>query len=445
MDRREAVFRNFEKYKEYTEDRVKSGIELYRKGFAEIKLVDSENNQVNKEYTVEIKQKTHEFKYGANIFMLDEFETQEKNKLYREKFAETFNIATLPFYWNDLEPQEGMLRFKKDSPKIYRRPAIDLCIEYCREKGIEPKAHCLNYDLYRPKWTKNLSAAEYKAKLVKRFKELSEEYADKIPSWEVTNESLAGGLDEWLDKSEFFRSDDFVEWSFDLAGKYFPNNRLIINDWNIWLDAYKGNRSLYYMQIERLINSKKGHLDSIGMQFHCFYDRDYEKEVAKIKYNPLHLYGLLDKYAQFGRKIQITEMTLGALSNDPEDEEIQADLLEALYSVFFSHPAMEGIIYWNLVDGYAADAPKGDMTAGENKWYGGLLRFDMSEKPAFQRIKKLFNEIWHTEESKMTENGIAMFKAFYGDYDIIIKKENTTVKKQISISSQKDNKFIIQI
>jgi len=443
MGRRENVFRMFEKHKEYMDDRVKSGIELYRKGFAEIKIVDCNNNPVNAQ--IEIKQKTHEFKYGANIFMLDEFENQEKNVIYREKFAEAFNIATLPFYWNDLEPEEGKPRFRKDSPKIYRRPAIDLCLEYCEEKGIEPKAHCLNYDLWRPDWAKNLPIDEYKAKLVKRFKELADEYADKIPSWEVTNEALAGGLDEWQGHSEFYRADDYVEWSFEQAEKYFPHNRHIINDWNIWSDAYKGNRGLYYMEIERLINSQKGHLDSIGMQFHCFYDRDYEVKAAEFKYNPVHLYDLLDKYAQLGRKIQITEMTMGALSYEAEDEEVQADLIEALYSIFFSHPAMEAIIYWNLVDGYAAFAPQGDMTAGENKWHGGLLRFDMSEKPAFKRIKKLFNEVWHTEESKLAKDGTAIFKAFYGDYDVVIKTENSVVEKTICISSQKNNQFTIQI
>lgn len=443
MGRREVVLRMFEKHKEYTEDRIKSGIELHRKGFAEIKLVDCDNNPVNAE--IKIKQKTHEFKYGANIFMLDEFENQEKNETYREKFAEAFNIATLPFYWNGLEPEEGKLRFRKESPRIYRRPPIDLCLEYCEEKGIEPKAHCLNYDLWRPDWVKNIPVDEYKTKLIKRFKELAIEYGDKIPSWEVTNESLAGGLDEWIEHSEFYRSDDYVEWSFELAEKYFPFNKLIINDWNVWLDAFKGNRSMYYMQIERLINSQKGHLDSIGMQFHCFYDRDDEAKIGQVKYNPVHLYNVLDKYAQLGRKIQITEMTIGALSCEAEDEEVQADLIEKLYSIFFSHPAMEAIIYWNLVDGYAAGASLGDMTAGENVWHGGLLRFDMSEKPAFKRIKKLFNEVWHTEESKSTNDGMATFKAFYGEYDVIVKTENSVVEKTIRISSQNNNQFTIQI
>ena len=59
-------------------------------------------------------------------------------------------------------------------------------------------------------------------------------------------------------------------------------------------------------------------------------------------------------------------MTIPAYSDSFEDEEVQAELIEKLYTVFFSHPAMEAIIYWNLVDGYAVAAPQGDMTKGEN-------------------------------------------------------------------------------
>ena len=36
--------------------------------------------------------------------------------------------------------------------------------------------------------------------------------------------------------------------------------------------------------------------------------------------------------------------------------------------------------------------PQGDMTSGENYYHGGLLRFDMSEKPAYQVIKELFQK-----------------------------------------------------
>lgn len=440
MKEREHLFKYFEKYKEYMDERVKSGIEQYRKGFAEFKVVDKDNNPI--EAKIEIKQKNHEFRYGANIFMLDEFETEEKNKIYREKFAEAFNIATVPIYWSDLEPEEGAVRFRKDSPRVYRRPPVDLCLEYCEENGIEPKCHCLNYENFLPEWLKNPTVEEHKQKLEKRFFELAEEYKDRIPSWEVTNETFL--RNKWKEGSKFYHEDDYVEWSFKAADRYFPSNKLIINDWEIFGDMFLGNRSAYYMQIEKLINNKI-HLDSIGMQFHCFYTYDNEAECAKFKYNPMHLYSLFDKYAELGKKIQITEMTIGALSDSEYDEEIQAELIEKLYSIFFSHPAMEAIVYWNVPDGYAAFAPQGDMSCGENQYYGGLLRFDLSEKPAYKRIKKLFSEVWHTEESKMTSNGEATFKAFYGDYDVVITTDDKVVEKTVKISSQKNNEFTFEV
>ena len=79
------------------------------------------------------------------------------------------------------------------------------------------------------------------------------------------------------------------------------------------------------------------------------------------------------------------------------------------------------ITYWNVVDGYAAWAPQGDMTKGENVFFGGLMRFDMSKKPSYDRIKSLFSEKWVTDtEGETNAAGTAKIKGFYGDYDILI-------------------------
>ena len=107
---------------------------------------------------------------------------------------------------------------------------------------------------------------------------------------------------------------------------------------------------------------------------------------------------------------------------------------------------MEQIIYWNVPDGYAAFAPQGDMTAGENYYYGGLLRFDMTPKPAYYTIKNLFEEKWHTE-TEITSNtdGEATFKGFYGKYDIEIEVDGKTVTKEINLMKKSHKKFEIVI
>ena len=73
---------------------------------------------------------------------------------------------------------------------------------------------------------------------------------------------------------------------------------------------------------------------------------------------------------------------------------------------------MEAIIYWNVVDGYAAFAPQGDMTSGENKFFGGLLTFDFKKKKAHETLVNLFTKEWHTEvETATDDGGKAAFRA----------------------------------
>lgn len=439
MKREETALKYFREQKELTDLRVKSGIELYRKGDAEIRF-ETANQSLPEDIMVEVRQKNHEFRFGCNIFMLDELESEEKNAIYKEKFPECFNLATVPFYWSDLEPEQGKPRYAADSPKIYRRPAPDLCVEYCREKGIEPKCHCLNYDNFVPDWARDKTVEEHKALLEKRFREIAQRYAEAIPSFEVTNETLQDTR-----RSRFFYEDDFLDWSFRMADRYFPKNRLIINDYNIWWPETYNNRHVYYMQIERLLRDGIRHLDSIGMQFHSFFPLEEEARMAAQRYNPETLYKLMDLYAKLNLPQQITEMTIPAYGGDEENEYVQAELLKMVYSVFFSHPAMEAVIYWNLVDGYAAWAPQGDMTSGENKYYGGLLRFDMSEKPAYKELKRLINEEWHTEETVKAVGDVAKFRGFYGDYDLVIHADGKTITVPFTHSKRANSKISITL
>ena len=78
MSERSKIFESFEKYKDYTDERVKGGIEKYRKGDINIKVTDADGKSV-KNAKITLKQTNHEFKHGANLFMLDEFDTEEKN------------------------------------------------------------------------------------------------------------------------------------------------------------------------------------------------------------------------------------------------------------------------------------------------------------------------------------------------------------------------------
>ena len=141
------------------------------------------------------------------------------------------------------------------------------------------------------------------------------------------------------------------------------------------------------MQIERAL-LKGARIDAIGMQFHMFYRRETEFNNTRDCYDPEHICRVLDTYATLGLPIHITELTIPAYSNEPEDEELQAQIIRNIYSLWFSHPATDGIIYWNLVDGFAHGAVPGDMAFGENYYYGGLIRYNFTPKPSYKSVSK---------------------------------------------------------
>lgn len=433
MASRREVLALFEAERAATEGRIAEGIERYRKGEATL-TVTAEDGTPLIGAKVTARQLTHEFRFGANLFMLDELETPEKNRAYKAQFASLFNMATLPFYWRDLEPAPGRLRLSKDSERIYRRPPIDLCLDFCREHGIEPREHCLNYETWIPDWLIDEPTAVIKEKLEERIRLLAARYRDAIPRWEVTNETLYPHRRRKV--SAFYHERDFVEWSFKTAARYLGGNTLIINDAhvNIWAGAFNHRRSAYYMQIEREL-MRGTPIDAIGMQFHMFFEREQELASTRLFYNPSHLYEVMDTYAELGRPLGITEITVPAYSTAEEDERIQADILEWLYAIWFSHPAMEEIVYWNLVDGYAAFAPQGDMTAGENRYFGGLLRFDLSPKPAYLRLHELIGRRWHTEAALTTDGeGTCRLHGFFGRYELTVEVGGRRTRRLFDLS-----------
>ena len=441
MSRRE-VLRAFEEQHEWMNERVRSGIEHYRKGDMTLKFVNARFEPVENVH-VEIEQVDHDFNFGANLFMLDEFDTPEMNAHYRKQFAHLFNAATLPFYWSDLEPEQGKPRFTPDSPKVYRRPAPDLCLAYCEANRIRPKAHCLNYDQWTPLWVPQEVRA-VKRLLDKRMRELAERYRDRIYGWEVTNELLCGHyarLHENRTSSPFFLEPDIQEWSFQTARRYFPNNELIVNEAaGIWNFQY--NRSPYYMEIERSMRNGAP-IDAIGFQFHMFTRKENEPQAVEYRYNPQYVCQVLDQYSDFRKPMQITEVTIPAYSTDPEDEAIQAELAKNLYSLWFSCPDMESIIYWNTIDGYAAFAPKGDMTAGENYYHGALMRYDGSLKPIYHTLDELIHKTWHTHADCSCVNGETTVRAFYGTYDLKITVNGRMTTQTVHFA--KDGEGVIRV
>ncbi len=442
MESRIGALKPFELQKDFMEERIATGVERNRKGNATLVVTDEKGNPVE-DVHVTIKQTAHEFLHGGNIFMLEEFDSDKKNEMYRERFKELFNQATLPFYWKDLEPVKGMPRYAKYSEKIFRRPAPDLCLEFCEQNNITPKAHCLFYEPFMPEWSPT-DVESTKAIVKEHFAELGERYSGRIHGWEVINETLTRY--HGIAKNRLYDEPDLIEWCFEEAVKYFPMNELIINEAHpfIW-EFFSGDRSNYSLLIERAL-AKGARIDTVGLQYHMFHALDRYVDLSQIYYSPKRIYDVMDCYARFGKPLQITEVTLSAFSDSAEDEMMQSEILQNVYRMWFSHESVEAITYWNLIDGYAAFAEPGDMTKGENIYYGGLLRYDFSPKPAYYALKDIFQKEYHTECAGRTDaSGIYTFRGFYGDYQVDLEKNGRKTVLTVPFKKGQTDNIIIKL
>ena len=191
------------------------------------------------------------------------------------------------------------------------------------------------------------------------------------------------------------------------------------------------------MQIEKLLDEGLP-VHGIGLQNHCTFRKEREESDAVHshgRYNPQHLCAVMDQLEKLNLPLQITEMTIPAYDNEPENEAIQAEIARNMYSLFFAQRGMEAICYWNLPDGYAHMAEPGDMTAGENYFRAGFLRFDMSEKPVYQVLRKMIREEWMTRTQITTDaDGWAVLRGFHGGYTLTARADGRMVQQELKLN-----------
>ena len=153
---------------------------------------------------------------------------------------------------------------------------------------------------------------------------------------------------------------DMIPWAFKTARKYFPNNTLVFNEASRWHRIGKDKLLDKYPLLLENSMLKGAKFDKIGIQSHLFVGykaqtpEEYDasaKELAP-QGNPLNIITTLDTLAKFGLPLEITEITIPTFGEGEEYEALQADMLKLWYSIFFSHEAVDTVIYWNTADGH---------------------------------------------------------------------------------------------
>lgn len=414
--------------------RIENGIETYRKDWAELIFLDEKGEETEFSGNVEIRQISHDFLFGANIFMLEGYDEDWKNKKYESIFKELLNFATVPFYWAHLEREKGNPRYERGSQEIYRRPPPDIVVEFCKENHIAMKGHPIFWDNPEhgiPDWlpTNNDSMEYY---LRKRVESIGKRYKDDIMYWDVVNESNNRHPGRPAPK-------DFPSFTFELAEKYLGYESSFAYNFTtaMWRD-YMEEYSLEYLLIENLL-LKGGKVDAIGLQCHFMGKGKWNSVITGEAYTPQQLFQIMDLYGQFNLPLQVTEITFPTFPYNKTGEETQARVTRDFYRLWFSHPAMSAITWWNVSDGTA--------TQNEDRFNGGFLREDMSPKPAYDVLNDLINKEWRTRISESIEKkSHYKFRGFYGRYEIVLKKNGkVAARKSFHLHKDRTNEFVFKL
>ncbi|WP_448659124.1 endo-1,4-beta-xylanase [Sphingomonas sp. CJ99] len=384
-----------------------------------------------------ITQTRHAFSFGANGFMVGGFADAARNAAWEAAFARLFNVVTVPFYWRDYEPTPGAYRIDDTSPPLYRRPPAERVLAFAARWGLDAKGHVLLWnqpDLSTPAYWPQDNDARI-ALIAGRAQQLASRFGSRIGTWDIVNEVMHSS-------SRFPASampPDYPAIALDAADDAFPDTAtLLVNEATpeAW-DEIGGEGTPYYLLLRSLIARGK-RVDAIGLQMHYFAEQELADSLAGKLRTPEQLFAALDLYARLERPLHVTEITVPTL---PEfgGAEVQAAMTRNLYRLWFSHPKVEAITWWNLADGTAF--------AGEDRWNGGLLEKDsLRPKPAYLALDGLINGEWRSDIRMATDdNGQAQARLFHGDYRIEVESSAGRWTDARSLVPGDDGNWLIQL
>lgn len=378
-------------------------IERYRKGPGTVRVMDARGRPVAGA-RVTLEQLQPAFLFGTNLFRLDPDKGDDQQRTYQERFQALFNFATLPFYWRNYESQ----RSRSSEPRL------KAMAQWCLDHGIRPKGHPLiwNGPPGVATWVPS-DLDELDQLLKERVTEIVGGFRGLIETWDVINEAtiLTGAsrdnpVNDWIKQ---WGPAGAIGRALDWARAANPQATLLVND------AHVERFARPHEQYDRALSAvlAAGHaFQAVGVQSH-FHRREWTME---------KVWAVCDAYAHFGRPIHFTEVTVLSgpkrqfdwrtqytdWASTPEGEARQADYVEQFYQVLFSHPAVAAITWWDLSDyGAWMGAP------------GGLLRQDLSPKPAYERLQALITKAWRTRAVGKTDAaGRFTFRGYFGRYRI---------------------------
>jgi len=318
------------------------------------------------------------------------WELADENPKVRERFAEIFNHATLPFVWRRIEPREQEFNWAWH----------DGWVQWFGAKGIVVKggSPVRFSEAYLPDWvwvweTDFEAVRDYVFDHVERC---VQRYRGRIDYWDaVTGLNVENCLGFSLD-----RILELTRVAAHAIKRTDPSAKVVLDLLYPWGEYYATNqRSIWPFHYAEMSINAGVPFDAVGLQiffgtagqgFHC---RDM-----------LAVSGLLDQFGMLGKPVHITAVGVpsasfpdegaavgnanhqpgaGGVWRKPWDEAVQSGWLDDFYHVAISKPFVTAVSWRDFSDHQPHYFP-----------HGGLLRKDLHPKIAYRKLLSLRQEIW---------------------------------------------------
>ena len=397
-------------------------IERHRQGEGVIRVVDAAGRTVP-QARVAVEQSEHEFLFGCNLFSFGRCADHDQEQQYRQRFATLFNYCTLGFYWAGYEPERGQPNYQY----------TDRVLEWTHSQGIVCKGHPLVWDhpAASPSWLPD-DPRQIARLVVGRVGDTVSHFRGQIAVWDVVNEPthLPNGVNRT--KMAAWGADvgpvAYCSEPLRAARSANPHATLLVNDYR--------TDSPYYQVLTQLRERGKWLPDAVGIQSHMHQGLWSLSKVQSV----------CARYAQLGLPLHFTETTIlsggwdGARAawgpTEADGESRQAAAAAQFYTMLFAQPAVQALTWWDFSDYQAwQNAP------------AGLLRADMSPKPAYERLAELIKREWWTKTSNTTDQqGRMAWRGFYGRYHLTAQTPaNQHVVSQVALRPAGLNQFEIKL
>ncbi|MEM6544675.1 MAG: endo-1,4-beta-xylanase, partial [Pseudomonadota bacterium] len=318
-------------------------------------------------------------------------------------------VAETSLKWRNTEREQGQLTFD----------LADFELDWAESLGFDIKAHVLLWGnppplasgSGTPEWLRNafpeetLSTAQREElqRLIRaRIAVTVERYRGRIDVWEVTNEMLNPLTSWFVDRL----GPEVVDDAFRSAKLADPGAQLVYNEWISDIFTGVGGPDAQAVR-DRVIELKQAGVpvDALGQQGHFApalvnigVDVDLSERTRIDDYADA-----LEVLAEAGLPIHITEVTFAA----PDEPELRAAQAEAIMRIWWGHPQVEEIVFWNF---WNPLGPRSRLDLGLYDDDGNLSRHG-------EAILSLLNDRWRTQVDSSTEqNGAIEFRGTLGRY-----------------------------